>query len=47
MLELAGIGVCLKNGAQDTKTCADYITDFTHNEDGFVKFAEKLLYEIG
>ena len=47
MLELAGIGVCLKNGAQDTKTCADYITDFINNEDGFVKFAEKLLYEIG
>lgn len=44
MLELAGIGVGLKNGAQDTKACADYITDFTHNEDGFAKFAEKLLY---
>ena len=43
MLELAGIGVCLKNGAQDTKACADYITDFTNNEDGFAKFAEKLL----
>lgn len=43
MLELAGIGVCPKNGAQDTKACADYITDFTNNEDGFAKFAEKLL----
>ena len=43
MLELAGIGVCLKNGAQDTKACADYITEFTNNEDGFAKFAEKLL----
>lgn len=44
MLELAGIGVCLKNGAQDTKACADCITDFTNNEDGFAKFAEKLFY---
>lgn len=43
MLELAGVGVCLKNGAQDTKACADYITEFTNNEDGFAKFAEKLL----
>lgn len=42
-LELAGVGVCLKNGAQDTKACADYITEFTNNEDGFAKFAEKLL----
>ena len=42
MLELAGVGVCLKNGAQDTKACADYITEFTNNEDGFAKFAEKL-----
>ena len=44
MLEFASIGVCLKNGAQDTKASADYITDFTNNEDGFAKFAEKLLY---
>ena len=43
MLELAGIGVCLKNGAQDTKACADYITDFTNNEDGFAKFAEVIV----
>ena len=43
MLELAGIGVCLKNGAQDTKACADYITDFTNNEDGLAKFVEKSL----
>lgn len=43
MLELAGIEVCLKNGAQDTKACADYITDFTNNEDGLAKFVEKSL----
>lgn len=43
MMELAGIGVCLKNGAQDTKACADYITDFTNNEDGLAKFVEKSL----
>lgn len=44
MLELAGIGVGLKNGALHTKACADYIIDFTNNEDGFAKFAEKLFY---
>ena len=43
MLELASIGVCLKNGAQDTKASADYITLFTNNEDGFAKFADNLL----
>ena len=43
MPELAGIVVCLKNGAQDTKACVDYITDFTNNEDSFAKYTEKLL----
>ncbi len=38
ILELVTIGVCLKNGAQDTKACADYITDFANNEDGLQNF---------
>lgn len=45
MLLAAGIGVCLKNGAQDTKDCADYITDYTNNEDGLAKFIHKYIFK--
>lgn len=38
MLLVSGIGVCLKNGGEDTKKCADHITEFTNNEDGFARF---------
>ncbi|MCI5774761.1 MAG: Cof-type HAD-IIB family hydrolase [Erysipelotrichaceae bacterium] len=38
MLKASGIGVCLKNGGEDTKQCADYITEHTNNEDGFARF---------
>jgi len=34
LLETAGWGVCLKNGAEDTKACADAVTEYTNNEDG-------------
>ncbi|MDO4198322.1 MAG: HAD family hydrolase [Erysipelotrichaceae bacterium] len=34
-------GVCLKNGSDDTKACAEYITDKTDKEDGFVDFIDK------
>lgn len=46
MLECAGVGICLKNGAIDTKECAKYITDFTNNEDGFAKFIAKFGKEL-
>ena len=45
MLLAAGTGVCLKNGAQDTKDCADYITDYTNNEDGLAKFIHKYIFK--
>lgn len=45
MLLAAGTGVCLKNGAQDTKDCADYITDYTNNEDGLAKFINKYIFQ--
>ena len=45
MLLAAGTGVCLKNGAQDTKDCADYITDYTNNEDGLAKFINKYIFK--
>lgn len=41
MLEASGIGVCLKNGAEDTKACSDIITDLTCNEEGVADFLEK------
>ena len=34
LLETAGWGVCLKNGAEETKACADAVTEYTNNEDG-------------
>lgn len=45
MLITAGTGVCLKNGAKDTKDCADYITDYTNNEDGLAKFIDKYIFK--
>ena len=38
MLIVSGIGVCLKNGSDDTKDSADLITEHTNNEDGFARF---------
>ena len=43
MLKIAGIGVCLLNGTNDTKDCADYITDFDVDHDGFAQFIHKYL----
>lgn len=35
MLKEAGWSVCLKQGSDDTKACADVITEYTNDEDGF------------
>ena len=43
MLKTAGIGVCLLNGTNDTKDCADFITDFDVDHDGFAQFIHKYL----
>lgn len=43
MLEAAGIGVAMANGAEDTKQCADFITESSNNEDGFAKFLQSYL----
>lgn len=34
----AGVGVCMKNGKQELKECADYITDFDNNDNGVYRF---------
>lgn len=43
LLRTAGLGICLKNGSEDTKACADVITELTNNEDGVADFIEKNL----
>ena len=43
MLKTAGVGVCLLNGTDDTKNCADYITEFDVDHDGFAQFIHKYL----
>lgn len=46
MLINAGIGVCLLNGSDDTKKCANYITDFDVDHDGFAKFINSNLFLV-
>lgn len=41
MLVAAGLGVCLKNGSDDTKAIADAITEYNCDEDGLALFIEK------
>ena len=43
MLTESGVGVCLKNGSDDTKAIADYITDKTCDDDGWADFTEKYI----
>ena len=38
MLKCAGWSVCLVNGTDDTKACADVITDYDNNEDGMGRY---------
>ena len=44
LLEKAGWGVCLLNGSDDTKACADDITRYTCREDGFADYLESWLF---
>ncbi len=37
LLAAAGTGVCMKNGADDTKEIADEITEYTNDEDGMAR----------
>ena len=47
MLEKAGWGVCLLNGSDDTKACADDITKYTCKNDGFAVYLEEWLFGEG
>lgn len=46
MIEAAGVGVCMKNGTEDTKAVADYITEYTNNEDGMGKWLLKHVLNV-
>lgn len=41
MLEIAGLGVCMLNGSDDTKAVADMITEKPCDEDGWADFMER------
>ena len=43
MLLVAGTGVCMKNGSDDCKACADHITEYDNDEDGCARFIEKYI----
>lgn len=45
MIEYAGCGVAMGNGAETLKAAADYITD-TNDNDGVAKAIEKLVFEV-
>ena len=34
LLLTAGTGICMINGSEDTKKCADYVSEHSNNEDG-------------
>ena len=44
MLEEAGWGVCLANGSDDTKVCADDVTRYSCRDDGFADYLESWLF---
>ena len=41
MIQMSGMGVCLKNGVEETMKLADYITDLDCGEGGFGDFVYK------
>ena len=45
MLEKCGIGVAMKNAVPEAKEKANFITKFTNEEDGVVKFLKNYIEE--
>ena len=43
LLEFAGIGVAMKNAADDVKEVADQVTEFDNDNDGAIKHLLKML----
>lgn len=46
MLKTAGIGVCLANGTEDTKACADHVTKLDCDHDGLAAFFHEQYPEL-
>ena len=38
MLQVAGLGIAMKNASHSTKKCADYVSPLTNNEDALAHF---------
>ena len=45
MLEVAGVGVCMLNGSEDTKSVADIITEKTCADDGWADYMENHFFK--
>ena len=45
MLEKAGLGVCMINGDDETKSISDMISEYDNNHDGVARFIEKYILE--
>ena len=45
MIQAAGLGVCLRNGSDDTKAVADVITEQACDDEGWADFMEKNIRE--
>lgn len=43
MIEVAGVGVCMKNGVDMLKSRADYVTEHTNNECGIKEIVERFI----
>lgn len=48
MLKVAGLGICLKNGSEDTKASADVVTELDHEHDGLAYYLiENIIQPLG
>lgn len=47
MIKTAGIGVAMKNATERCKENADFVTEYTNNEDGAADFIEKNILKQG
>lgn len=47
MLQGCGLGVCMKNGDDNTKAISDLVTPLANNEDGVAHFIEEYLIKKG
>lgn len=46
MIKAAGMGICMKNGSEETKKIARAVTEYTNDEDGFAHYMEDHFPEL-